>query len=161
MLYRVCPQKNKPCPCSSGKKYKHCCRPSGPVILDVPPFGKIERVGDLMADGVVYPVFLFQDTGDPDDIHMILDRRLQDEGYSQWLRSTTVGDGPSYQGIMDCHKKEGTPAISTGDAFEMNMVFANATLIRVQVLAEGIRARSPMEFERIAKPGEGQWQHPG
>ncbi|MFZ1084903.1 MAG: SEC-C metal-binding domain-containing protein [Terracidiphilus sp.] len=30
--------RNDPCPCGSGKKYKHCCLSSGPISLPVPEF---------------------------------------------------------------------------------------------------------------------------
>lgn len=149
MLVRTSPAKNYPCFCGSGKKYKHCCRPKGPNVFDVPPFGKVERLGELLIDDDLYPVFWFQDTGSKEDDYMLVDRRLQDSGLWQWLRNPTVGDGPDYEGINSFSKKEGTPSISMSQAFEMNMDFASATFIQVKVAAKGLRLRRPLFFEGL------------
>jgi hypothetical protein len=33
----VLPGRNEPCPCKSGRKYKHCCMAGAPLVTDAAP----------------------------------------------------------------------------------------------------------------------------
>ena len=140
-----CPPKNHHCVCGSGRKYKHCCRPKGVENLTVPPFGQVTRVRDVYLNGEVYPVFIFDTDSEPDDdYHMILDKRLQDEGYARWLRPPSVSDGPNYNQIVKKYDEHGKPNVTPGQIFEMNLLWADASLVQVDVIAKGFRTRVPL-----------------
>lgn len=50
--------RNEPCPCGSGKKYKHCCLSTGPVAISGPassdtPWGRQRDASDLVTKGLL------------------------------------------------------------------------------------------------------------
>lgn len=66
------PSRNQPCPCGSGKKYKHCCGSGARVALQVPQFHHLvqqalglHQQGQLNAAGQLYDQALAQRPDDP------------------------------------------------------------------------------------------------
>src|SRR3972149_10035194 len=79
------PQRNDPCPCGSGKKYKRCCLPRKSVPLRTdPPQGISEtipqaiqagmahhRAGRLQEATAIYRKVLTLDARNPDALHLL------------------------------------------------------------------------------------------
>lgn len=101
--------RNDPCPCGSGKKYKHCCQPSGeaPIAktyssdLSIPHVIQIARehhqAGRLSQAEAIYQKILQVEPNHPDALHLLglIARQEGKNGIAVGLMSKAIRINPS------------------------------------------------------------------